>query len=181
MVGEIRDFETVDIAIKSALTGHRVLSSLHTTTASGSIVRLTNMGVEPFLITSSLICIIAQRLVRKICNYCKQSYTPSDAVLLKLELKSREKIVLYKGNGCNKCLKSGYAGRIVLSEALVLSPKIKELIIERVSESKIKNTARLEGMRTLREDGFAKCLSGITTLEEITRVTAPDEAVEIKK
>jgi type IV pilus assembly protein PilB len=181
MVGEIRDFETVDIAIKSALTGHRVLSTIHTTTAPGSIVRLINMGVEPFLISSSIICSIAQRLVRKICNHCKESYELSDVARVKLKLdNSKEKLVFYRGKGCEKCTKSGYSGRIILSEVLVLSPKIKELILERAQEYKIKSLARLEGMKTLREDGFIKCLKGITTLEEVVRVTAPDEPMQTK-
>ncbi|MBL7130269.1 MAG: Flp pilus assembly complex ATPase component TadA [Candidatus Omnitrophica bacterium] len=178
MVGEIRDFETVDVAIKSALTGHRVLSTVHTTTAPGSIVRLVNMGVEPFLISSSIICSIAQRLVRRICNHCKESYKPSDALLSKLELKNKGKVVFYRGKGCEKCFKAGYLGRTVLSEVLILSPKINELILERAQGYKIKNIARLEGMKTLREDGLAKCLQGITTLEEVMRVTAPDEPIE---
>lgn len=178
MIGEIRDFDTVDIAIKSALTGHRVLSTLHTATAAGSVVRLVNMGVEPFLIASSLICVIAQRLVRKICSHCKEEYSPSDTILSKLQLKQRKDIVFYRGRGCKECLNSGYSGRIILTEALVLSPKIKELIINRVEEYKIKNTARSEGMQTLREDGLTKCFSGITSLEEVLRVTAPDEPID---
>ncbi|MDD5006078.1 MAG: ATPase, T2SS/T4P/T4SS family [Candidatus Omnitrophica bacterium] len=175
MIGEIRDFDTVDIAIKSALTGHRVLSTLHTSTAASSVVRLLNMGVEPFLITSSIICIIAQRLVRKICPNCKESYTPVSTAISKLQLKSKDNIVFYKGKGCKKCFNSGYSGRLVLGEVLVLSPKIKELILERAQEYRIKNTARAEGMKTLREDGLAKCLAGLTSLEEVLRVTAADE------
>jgi len=181
MVGEIRDFDTVDIAIKSALTGHLVLSTLHTSTAAGTIVRLVNMGVEPFLITSSVICIVAQRLVRKICPHCKENYAPTDTVLSKLQIKSKEGIVFYRGKGCKKCFNSGYAGRIVLSEVLVLSPKIKELILGRQQEHNIKNTARIEGMQTLREDGLAKCFLGITSLEEVLRVTTSDEPLEEDK
>lgn len=180
MVGEIRDFETVDIAIKSALTGHRVLSTIHTTTAAGSIVRLVNMGVEPFLIGSSIICSIAQRLVRKICSHCKEKYEPSAAVLSKLNLSKSKggKAVFYKGKGCKKCLKSGYEGRTILAEILTLTPKIKELILERAQEHKIVKTARLEGMKTLRDDGLIKCAEGITTLEEVMRLTAPDHPLE---
>ncbi len=181
MVGEIRDFETVDIAIKSALTGHRVLSTIHTTTASGSIVRLINMGVEPFLISSSIICSIAQRLVRKICVHCKESYKPSESVLSKLPLENKKNVVFYRGKGCEKCHKMGYAGRIVLAEVLVLTPKVKELILERAQEYRIKNTARLEGMQTIREDGLSKCLKGTITLEEVIRVTAPDKLIERDK
>ncbi|MDD5618242.1 MAG: ATPase, T2SS/T4P/T4SS family [Candidatus Omnitrophica bacterium] len=178
MVGEIRDFDTVDIAIKSALTGHRVLSTLHTSTSAGSVVRLVNMGVEPFLIASSIICVISQRLVRKICPACKESYVPSETVLSKLQMESKENVIFYKGAGCKKCFNSGYIGRIVLSEVLVLSPKIKELILGRAQEHSIKNMARLEGMQTLREDGLAKCFLGITSLEEVLRVTTTDEPLE---
>jgi type IV pilus assembly protein PilB len=178
MVGEIRDFDTVDIAIKSALTGHRVLSTLHTSTAAGSVVRLVNMGVEPFLIASSIICIIAQRLVRKICPHCKENYVPTDAIISKLQIKSKENVIFYKGKGCKKCFNSGYSGRIVLSEVLVLSNKIKELILGRAQEHEIKSVARQEGMQTLREDGLAKCFLGITSLEEVLRVTTGDEPIE---
>ena len=181
MVGEIRDFETVDIAIKSALTGHRVLSTIHTTTAPGSIVRLINMGVEPFLISSSIICTMAQRLARRICEKCKEGYKPSETVLSKLHLKGKEKVEFYRGRGCRACFKSGYTGRTVLSEVLVLTPKVKELVLERAQEYKIKNVARQEGMKTLRKDGLEKCLAGITTLEEVMRVTAPDEVISNDK
>jgi len=181
MVGEIRDFDTVDIAIKSALTGHRVLSTLHTSTAVGSVVRLVNMGVEPFLIASSVICIVSQRLVRKICSSCKESYVPSEAILAKLQLKSKKDIKFYRGKGCKKCLNLGYSGRTVLSETLVLSPKIKELILARAQEYEIKSAARSEGMSTLREDGLDKCLLGITSMEEVLRVTTGDESVEEDK
>jgi len=177
MVGEIRDFETVDIAIKSALTGHRVLSTLHTTTACGSIVRLMNMGVEPFLITSSINCIIVQRLVRKICNYCKEEYNPTDAVLSTLKIKEKQ-VKFFRGKGCKRCFNLGYMGRVCLAEVLVLTPKIKDLILARTQEHKLKNAARLEGMQTLREDGISKVISGITTLEEVLRVTAADEDIE---
>ena len=175
MIGEIRDFDTVDIAIKSALTGHRVLSTLHTSTAAGSVVRLVNMGVEPFLIASSLICVIAQRLVRRICSNCKEEFVPSKTALSKLALNTSEKIVFYRGKGCKKCLNSGYTGRVILTEILAISPKIRELILAQEQEHKIKKTARQEGMKTLREDGLVKCSLGITSLEEVLRSTTPDE------
>lgn len=176
MVGEIRDFETVDIAIKSALTGHLVLSTLHTTTAAGTIVRLVNMGVEPFLITSSMVGILNQRLVRKICESCKESYPLSDVMVEDLGLKDHKgPLLAYKGKGCKKCFNIGYSGRIVIGEMLTLTPTIKELILKRAQESEIKNLARKEGMKTLRENGIKKVLEGATTLEEVLRVTAPDE------
>lgn len=177
MIGEIRDFDTVDIAIKAALTGHLVLSTLHTTTAPGSVVRLVNMGVEPFLIISSLISIIAQRLIKKICEHCRQSYNIDEEVARKIGLDRLSKgkdTVFYRGKGCKYCFNCGYSGRVGIAEVLVLSPKIKELILSRAEESKIKVVAREEGMQTLREDGLLKAIKGLTTLEEVVRVTAPD-------
>lgn len=180
MIGEIRDFETVDIAIKAALTGHLVLSTLHTTTATGSIVRLINMGVEPFLITSSLVLIGAQRLVRKICPACKQSYELDKELIKKLKIKweKKEKVTLYKGKGCASCFGSGYKGRIGLLEVLSLSPKIKSLILEGAQEYQIREEARLEGMRTLRENGIQNALDGVTTLDEVLRVTVGDQDMD---
>jgi type IV pilus assembly protein PilB len=177
MIGEIRDFETVDIAIKSALTGHLVLSTLHTTTACGSIVRLVNMGIEPYLINASLVCVLSQRLVRKICTSCKEEYTMKDAVLesLRLDAGSKEKFKFFKGKGCPRCLNTGYNGRLAIGEALILSPKVRELILNRAPENTLKQQARLEGMRTLREDGINLVKNGLTTIEEVVRVTAPDE------
>ncbi|MDP2940182.1 MAG: ATPase, T2SS/T4P/T4SS family [Candidatus Omnitrophota bacterium] len=178
MIGEIRDFETVDIAIKAALTGHLVLSTLHTTTAAGSIVRLVDMGVEPFLLTSSLIAIISQRLLRKICLVCKESYSISDDVINRIgisNLPSGKQTVFFRGKGCKRCFNSGYSGRIGIVEVLVLSPKIKELIMLRAEEHKIKNISQQEGMITLREDGVKKAIDGLTTLEEVLKVTAPDK------
>ena len=177
MVGEIRDFETVDIAIKAALTGHLVLSTLHTTTASGSIVRLINMGVEPFLITSSIILVAAQRLVRKICNDCKEEYKINEEVAKKLQLGSQKKNVAYKGKGCKVCQNTGYKGRIGLIEALVLSPEIRNLILNKAHEHKIREEARKEGMRTLRENGVKKILKGDTTVSEVLRVTVGDQEI----
>lgn len=177
MIGEIRDYETVDIAIKSALTGHLVLSTLHTTTAAGAVVRLVNMGVEPYLINSSLVCVMAQRLVRKVCSYCKEAHILKNefADSLKLDTETAGKLQFYKGKGCRHCFNTGYSGRTVIAEVLQLSPKIRELILKGSQEQFIKQQARLEGMKTLREDGFAAVLKGQTTIEEVLRVTAPDE------
>ncbi|MEW6170928.1 MAG: ATPase, T2SS/T4P/T4SS family [Candidatus Omnitrophota bacterium] len=176
MVGEIRDFETVDIAIKAALTGHLVLSTVHTTTAAGGIVRLINMGVEPFLITSSLICILSQRLVRILCNNCKESYELKPDIIERMKLNIRDKNVkFFRPKGCKRCFNTGYAGRTVISEILVLTTKIKDLILERAQEHVIKAAARSEGMKTLRENGLLLANAGITSLEEIVRVTAADE------
>ena len=177
MIGEIRDYETVDIAIKSALTGHLVLSTLHTTTASGAVVRLVNMGVEPYLINSSLVCVIAQRLVRKICSYCKEAYLLKDEIAqsLKLDVTKIGKLQFYKGKGCPHCFNSGYSGRTVIAEVLQLGQKIRDLILTGSQEQFIKQQARMEGMKTLREDGLGAALKGHTTIEEVLRVTTPDE------
>lgn len=177
MIGEIRDYQTVDIAIKSALTGHLVLSTLHTTTAAGAVVRLVNMGVEPYLINSSLVCVMAQRLVRKVCPYCKESYALKNeiAASLKLDPAKIGKLQFYKGRGCERCFNAGYSGRTVIAEVLQLSLKIRELILNGSQEQFIKQQARLEGMKTLREDGIASALKGQTTIEEVLRVTVPDE------
>lgn len=176
MVGEIRDFETVDIAIKSALTGHLVLSTLHTTTACGSVVRLVNMGVEPFLISASVIAIAAQRLIRKLCVKCKESYEPPEALISKLGIDAgKKKITFFRPKGCEQCLNTGYSGRVGICEILMIGPLIKELILKKARESEIKEQARKEGMKTLREDGLSKVLHGVTSLEEILRVTVADE------
>lgn len=178
MIGEIRDFDTVDIAIKSALTGHLVLSTLHTTTAAGAIVRLVNMGVEPYLIDSSLLGALSQRLVRKICPYCKEeiAIAPEVAANLRLPLKPGEKkFKAYKGKGCQRCFNTGYAGRVAIAEVLLSTVKMRELVLSRAQEHVIKKQARDEGMVTLRENGVQLVQQGVTTLEEILRVTAPDE------
>ena len=179
MVGEIRDFPTVDIAIKAALTGHLVLSTLHTTTASGSITRLINMGVEPFLISSSVIMVAAQRLIRKLCEKCKEEFTLSDTEKKKLGLGARKNLVFYRGKGCKYCNNTGYKGRVGLAETLFLTSKVKELIARRVVESEIKNQARKDGMKTLRENGIQKALAGVTSLEEVVRVTVGDQEIVV--
>jgi type IV pilus assembly protein PilB len=175
MIGEIRDYETVDIAIKSALTGHMVLSTLHTTTASGAVVRLINMGVEPYLINASVVCVASQRLVRKICSYCKESYTIKKEILESLNLDKIKKPELFRGKGCPRCFNMGYAGRIGIAEVILLSPAIRDLILSRSQEHIIKQQARKEGMKTLREVALEQALLGNTTLEEMLRVTAADE------
>jgi type II secretory ATPase GspE/PulE/Tfp pilus assembly ATPase PilB-like protein len=177
MIGEIRDLETVDIAIKSALTGHLVLSTLHTTTACGSIVRLVNMGIEPYMINASVICIVAQRLVRKICGHCKEEYVLDNEVItsLNLNLDKSQKHKFFKGRGCTRCLHTGYSGRVGIAEVLVLTSEVREMILDRAQEHVIKQQARKEGMRTLREDGVRAALAGLTTLEEVLRITATDD------
>ncbi len=178
LIGEIRDTETLDIAVKAALTGHLVLSSLHTTTAAGSVIRMMNMGVEPFLLCSSVLAISGQRLVRRICPLCKESYNLAPEVAERVGLARLfpgKSIKLYRGKGCAECMNTGYVGRVVISEILVLTLKVREAILKRVGELKIKAIGREEGMVTMREDGLQKAVAGHTSLEEVLRVTAPDE------
>ncbi len=177
LIGEIRDAETLNIAVKAALTGHLVLSSLHTTTAAGSIIRMMNMGIEPFLICSSVEVIVAQRLLRRICTQCKESYILDDEISEKVGLAKftqQTGIELFRGKGCKNCLETGYKGRVGITEVLVFTPRIKEGVLSRIGEIKIKEEARQEGMKTMREDGFSKALKGLTSLEEVLRITAPD-------
>ncbi|MBU1656747.1 MAG: GspE/PulE family protein, partial [Candidatus Omnitrophica bacterium] len=176
MIGEIRDFETVDIAIKSALTGHLVLSSLHTSTAPGSVVRLVNMGVEPFLIASSVILVVAQRLLRILCPECKKPYAPAADVVEKYGLLDANGKVpeLYEPSGCERCSNSGYHGRSMIVECMRVTPNIKDLLFRRQEETEIRKMARDEGMVTLRENGIERVLAGETSLEEVVRITAED-------
>ncbi len=160
MIGEIRDSETINIAIKAALTGHLVFSTLHTTTAAGTIIRLIDMKVEPFLVNASLIAIISQRLARRICDNCK---TPI------------EKQPYFYGRGCKECLQTGYKGRLLITEILHMSSKIREAIIsKRFDENEIKEISRAEGMKTLREEGLYQAQAGIVSWEEVLRVTPAD-------
>jgi len=172
MVGEIRDKETADIAIQASLTGHLVLSTLHTNDAPSAITRLTEMGIEPFLVSSSVIAILAQRLVRKICPTCKEKYSPSPDVLKNLALpKETKDLTFYKGKGCDACKGTGYRGRIAIYELLDVTEEIRKLIVRKASAEEIKKRAMEEGMRPLREDGLDKIRQGITTVEEVLRVT----------
>lgn len=172
MIGEIRDAETAEIAIQSALTGHRVFSTLHTNDAATGVTRLIDMGIEPFLIASSVNGFLAQRLARKICPHCKKGYKPNAKELAELNLKPAQSkgITLYRGAGCPKCLNTGYQGRIGVFELLVISNTIRKLILDKVDASIIKEQAIKEGMITLREDGIQKAIQGITSVEEVLRV-----------
>src|SRR5712692_2145826 len=174
MVGEIRDNETADIAVKAALTGHQVLSTLHTNDAAGAITRLDDMGIEPFLISSSILMTCAQRLVRRVCTNCQEEFVPEDEIVEKLGLKDTKEAVFHHGTGCDRCKGRGYLGRLALIEALPISEAIRRLIIKRASAAIIKNQAMSEGMKTLRQVGIEKAFEGITTLEEVWRVTAED-------
>src|SRR3954468_9702836 len=173
MIGEIRDNETADIAVKAALTGHQVLSTLHTNDAAGAISRLDDMGIEPFLIASSCILTCAQRLVRRICPNCKEEVVPEQELLDKLEIEDTN-TVFYHGAGCERCKRRGYQGRAAIIEVLPISETIRRLIIKRASAAVIKNQAIVEGMKSLRHVGIDKARQGITTLEEVLGVTAED-------
>lgn len=174
MIGEIRDQETADIAVKAALTGHQVLSTLHTNDAAGAISRLDDMGIEPFLISSSVILTCAQRLVRRICPNCKEEFTPEPDIFEKLETPELIGERFYRGAGCERCKGRGYAGRAAVLEVLPVSEPIRKLIVKRASASVIKNQAVQEGMKTLRMAGIDKAREGITTLEEVLGVTSED-------
>ena len=174
MVGEIRDNETADIAVKAALTGHQVLSTLHTNDAAGAIARLDDMGIEPFLIASSVIMACAQRLVRRVCINCREEFVPEPEMFERLGMEPTAGAVFYHGVGCDRCKNRGYSGRAAIIEALPVSEAIRRLIIKRASAAVIKNQAITEGMKTLRMVGIDKALEGVTTLEEVWRVTAED-------
>jgi type IV pilus assembly protein PilB len=174
MIGEIRDNETADIAVKAALTGHQVLSTLHTNDAAGAITRLDDMGIEPFLISSSIIMTCAQRLVRRVCTNCREEFVPEPEMLERLGITSDAETVFYQGAGCGRCKNRGYLGRLAIIEALPVSEAIRRLVIKRASAAVIKTQAVSEGMKTLRMAGIDKALEGATTLEEVWRVTAED-------
>lgn len=176
MVGEVRDFDTAEIAIRAALTGHLVFSTLHTNDAAGAVTRLLDMGVEPFLVSSSLECLIAQRLVRMICPKCKEKYTISKKALQDLGFSAKqEEEILFRGKGCQDCRSTGYRGRTGIYEILLLSESIRELILTRASSQQIKKKALEQGMITLRQDGWQKALAGITTIDEVIRVSQQEE------
>ena len=173
MIGEIRDNETADIAVKAALTGHQVLSTLHTNDAAGAISRLDDMGIEPFLIASSILLTCAQRLVRKICPNCREEFHPEKELFERLGIED-EGTTFYHGAGCDRCKRRGYMGRAAIIEVLPVSEQIRRLIIKRASAAVVKNQAISEGMKTLRMVGIDKAREGITTLEEVLRSTSDD-------
>ena len=172
MVGEIRDKETAEIAIRASLTGHLVFSTLHTNDAASALTRLLNMGIEPFLVSSSVVAILAQRLVRMICPKCKEKYIPSQEVLK--DLKLTPKVGFYRGKGCMKCKNTGFVGRIGIYELLVINEEIKNMITAKKSANDIKKMAISLGMSTLFDDGLGKLKSGTTTVEEMLRVVEED-------
>lgn len=175
LLGEIRDFEAADIAIKASLTGHLLLSTLHTISSSGSIVRLVNMGIEPYLIASSCLLVVSQVLLRTLCPKCREPYRPTKDILEEFnsyKLPLREDILLYKKNGCNDCSNTGYKGRMVLAESLEVNPAIRDLIVARASENEIRDAAAKDGMVSLVNNGFRLVQEGLTTIEEAFRVAS---------
>ncbi|MCB0329415.1 MAG: type IV-A pilus assembly ATPase PilB [Bdellovibrionales bacterium] len=177
MVGEIRDYETAEIAIKASLTGHLVLSTLHTNDAPSTVGRLLNMGVEPFLVASSINCIVAQRLARRICSNCKEPVQLNPEVLVSIGIPAAEAAHLetFQGKGCDRCSNTGYKGRVALYEIMTMSEELKEFVLNGASTTELKREAMRLGMITLRGAGNRQLKEGVTTVEEILRVTASDE------
>jgi len=173
LVGEIRDFETAEIAIKAALTGHLVLSTLHTNDAPSTINRLMNMGIEPFLVATSVLLIAAQRLVRRICTFCQEVVDIAPQALVNLGYKKEEvgTFKVMKGRGCDKCNNTGYKGRVGLIEVMLISDEIRELILSGGTAIDIKKKAAESGMISLRRSGLIKIKDGVTTIEEVVRET----------
>jgi type IV pilus assembly protein PilB len=173
MVGEIRDSETADIAVKAALTGHLVLSTLHTNDAPGAVTRLVDMGIEPFLVSSSVLMVCAQRLLRKTCPHCKEEIKVPAELVQRLSL-SKEDVAsttFYHGRGCSRCKDTGFLGRTAILEILPISPRIREQILHDTSAKVLMDIARQEGMRTLTMAGLARAKAGLTSLDEVLRVT----------
>jgi general secretion pathway protein E len=173
LIGEVRDKETAGIAVQSALTGHLVFSTLHTNDSASAITRLVDMGVEPFLISSSVLAVAAQRLVRVLCDNCKKTYQPSTIYLKSIGVSPDDfnQSQIYKAVGCERCISTGYKGRLGIFEIMVLNEHLKGLILETFDSNRIKNEAAKQKMASLRQDGLEKVLDGITTMEEVLRVT----------
>jgi type II secretion system protein E len=180
MVGEVRDYETAEITIRVALTGHLVFSTVHTNDAAGGVTRLLDMGVEPYLAASAVECFIAQRLVRKICTSCKKEFKPDKELLRELGVSRLDlsRVKIYEGRGCEACKFTGYKERTAIYEILVMSEAIRELVLGRASADQIKKKALEEEMRTLRQDGWEKIMMGVTTPSEVIRVTQQEELEE---
>ena len=175
LIGEIRDHETAQIAIEAALTGHLVLSTLHTNDAPSAITRLIEMGIEPFLVGSALDCVVAQRLARRLCSKCKEAYQPSEVEMIAARFPwspGEEIPTLYRPTGCSACSRTGYKGRMAVHEVMRVSEEIERLAVSHASAAEIANTAHQEGMISLRDDGWTKVLLGDTSVEEILRVVA---------
>src|SRR4051812_7002368 len=175
LIGEVRDHETAQIAIEASLTGHLVLSTLHTNDAPSAVTRLVEMGIEPFLVGSALDCVLAQRLARRLCAKCRGAYTPDPEMLIAARFPWQDGMELptmFRPVGCSACSKTGYRGRLALHEVMPISEEIERLAVERASAVAIGRVALEQGMVSLRDDGLQKVLQGVTTLEEILRVVA---------
>jgi type II secretory ATPase GspE/PulE/Tfp pilus assembly ATPase PilB-like protein len=172
MVGEIRDSETADIAVKAALTGHLVLSTLHTNDAPGAIARLVDMGIEPFLVSSSLLMVCAQRLLRKICPHCKETIQVPPDVIKRLGLTAEEAAcTFYRGHGCGRCKETGFMGRMAILEVLAVTESMRDQILHNTSAQVVRELALKEGMKTLKMAGLNKAKAGLTSLDEVLRVS----------
>jgi general secretion pathway protein E len=179
MVGEIRDLETAEIAIQASLTGHLVFSTLHTNDAPSSITRLVDMGVQPYLVSSSLVAVMAQRLVRVICKQCRERYVPTPQELKELSIvpEAAQGAPIYRARGCSECWNTGYLGRTGIYEILPIDDDFRGLIIKSADGSTLRKAAIAKGMRTLRDDGAEKVLKGITTVEEVLRATQEEMSI----
>jgi len=171
MLGEIRDAETAKTAVQASLTGHLVLSTLHTNDAPSSVTRLINIGVEPYLIASAVNAILAQRLVRRICQKCKEPYVPSEEMKEFLTLQGFDPSQLFHGRGCDHCRKTGYTGRLGIYELLVMDDGLRDMVTRNPNVQELRRLCRERGLVTLRADGFKKVTEGMTTIDEILRVT----------
>jgi general secretion pathway protein E len=178
LVGEIRDRETAEIAIQASLTGHLVLSTLHTNDAPSAITRLVDMGIESFLVGSSLVAVLAQRLVRVLCTQCREAYTAQDHELRELGMRPTDReITLYRSTGCASCNHTGYYGRVGIFEMMLIDDEIRAMVSKNTDSKSIKKAAVAKGMGTLRQDGARKALRGISSVAEVMRATEEEEAV----
>jgi general secretion pathway protein E len=178
MVGEIRDYETAEIAIQASLTGHLVFSTLHTNDAPSALTRLVDMGVEPYLVASSLEAVAAQRLVRVICRECKEQVPENELTALRQRYGKMIPPVVYRGRGCEKCLGTGFRGRQGIFEMMLVTDDIRAMIVESASARDLRRVANQQGMTSLRDDGFRHVANGLTTIEEVLRTTK-DEAFNV--
>jgi general secretion pathway protein E/type IV pilus assembly protein PilB len=174
MVGEMRDVETTEIAIRAALTGHLVFSTLHTNDAIGGITRLVDMGIEPFLVGSSVRAFIAQRLVRVLCPWCCEPATYSEQYLKDIGIPLDKAVTAHRAVGCDRCRQTGYQGRRAIFEICIVTPLLQEMITAKATNAALKEAAKIQGMRNLRDDGWEKVAEGTTTIEEVLRVTVVD-------
>ena len=181
LIGEIRDEETASIAVQSSLTGHLVFSTLHTNDAPGALIRLVDMGIEPYLVASSLEAVLAQRLVRVICKHCKQPDNSPTAQALKAQLGIPANATIYKSIGCRECRNTGFHGRHAIFEWMDSDSEIRQLILKNASSDQIRDAARKAGMRTLAEDGWRLVRMGITTVQEVLSVTTAKEVARTTK